>query len=113
MNDRAWEELVNLIDDQYSIDNSQRKEEPLEGEKKLKQTVESIQFEKDNVKYKIERITGPRIIDKKTFYSGHSAANHSQYVYDPEETSTKVLFYKQLPDGHFNEISPEDLMMNS
>jgi hypothetical protein len=113
MNDRAWEELVDLIDDQYTVDKSDRREEPLEGEKKLKQTVESIEFEKDNAKFRIERISGPRIIDKKTFYSGHSAASHSQYVYDPEETSSKVVFYKQLTDGNFNEISPEDLMMTS
>ncbi len=113
MNERAWEELVDLIDDQYTIDRSDRRTEALEGEKKLKKTVESIEFEKDNVKFKIERETGPRIIDKKTFYSGHGSANHSQYVYDPEETSSKVLFYKQLPDGNYNEISPEDLMMTS
>jgi hypothetical protein len=31
-------------------------------------------------------------------------------VYDPVETSTKVFFYKQLPDGNYNEIAPEDLM---
>lgn len=113
MNDRAWEELIDLIDDQYTIDKSDRREEALEGEKKLKQTVESIEFEKDNAKFKIERITGPRIVDKKTFYSGHGSANRMQYVYDPEETSSRVVFYKLLPDGNFNEISPEDLMMNS
>ena len=110
MNDRAWGELVDLIDEQYVIDNSNRREESLKDDKKLKQTVESIEFEKDNIKYRIERITGPRIIDRKTFYSGHGSANRIQYVYDPEETSSKVVFYKQLADGHYNEISPEDLM---
>jgi len=110
MNDRAWGELVDLIDEQYAIDNSDRREESLEDDKKLKQTVESIEFEKDNIKYRIERITGPRIIDKKTFYSGHGSANRIQYVYDPDETSSRVVFYKQLADGHYNEISPEDLM---
>ena len=113
MNDRAWGELVDLIDEQYNIDNSNRREESLEDDKKLKQTVESIEFEKDNIKYKIERVTGPRIIDRKTFYSGHGSANRIQYVYDPEETSSKVVFYKQLADGHYNEISPEDLMMGA
>jgi hypothetical protein len=110
MNDRAWGELIDLIDEQYTIDSSKRREEPLEDDKKLKQTIESIEFEKDNIKYRIERITGPRIIDKKTFYSGHGSANRIQYVYDPEETSSRVVFYKQLADGHYNEISPEDLM---
>ena len=101
MNDRAWEELIDLIDNKYEVDVSDRREEALEDNKKLKQTIESIGFEKDNIKYKIERITSPRVVDKKTF------------VYEPEETSTKVYFYKQLPDGNYNEITPEELMANS
>ncbi len=113
MNDRAWEELIDLIDNKYEVDVSDRREEALEDNKKLKQTIESIGFEKDNIKYKIERITSPRVVDKKTFYSGQGTANRLQYVYDPEETSTKVYFYKQLPDGNYNEITPEELMANS
>jgi hypothetical protein len=113
MNDKAWEDLIDLIDSQYAIDKTERAELPLEDEPKLKKTVESIHFEKDNTKFKIERVTGPRVIDKKTFYSGQGVANHAKYIYDPSETSSKVLFYRQLPDGNFNEISPEDLMATS
>lgn len=113
MSDKAWEELIDLIDTKYQVDTSDRREEPLEDDHKLKQIIESIGFEKNNTKFKIERITGPRIIDKKTFYSGQGTANRLQYVYDPEETSTKVVFYKQLPDGHYNEITPEELMAES
>ena len=113
MNDRAWEELVDLLDEQYTIDKSDRREEVLADNKKHKQIIESIEFEKDNTKFKIERITGPRILDRKTFYSGHGSANRIEYVYDDEETSTKVIFYKQLPDGNYNEIAPEDLMSTS
>ncbi len=111
MSDKAWEQLVDLIDTKYTVDSSASRQEPLEDNKKLQQTIEAIFFEKDNFKYKIERITAPRIVDKKTFYSGHGAANRSQYTYDPEEISTKVVCYKQLPDGHYNEIAPEDLML--
>ena len=110
MYDRAWEELVELIDTKYEVDNSDRSEVPLEDDHKYKKIIESIFFEKDNTKFKIERVTSPRIVDKKTFYSGHASANQLKYVYDPVETSTKVFFYKQLPDGNYNEIAPEDLM---
>lgn len=113
MSDKAWEELVDLIDNKFIIDKSDLREESIEGEPKLKNKIYSIFFEKDNTKYRIERVVGPRIIDKKTFYSGHSTANHSKYVYDPDEVSSKVIFYKQLADGNFNEISPEELMSNS
>lgn len=110
MSDKAWEELIDLIDTKYQVDASDRREEPMQDNHKLKQVIDSIEFEKNNTKFKIERVTSPRIIDKKTFYSGQSSANRLQYIYDPEETSTKVLFYKQLPDGHYNEITPEELM---
>jgi len=113
VSDKAWEDLIDLVDSKYTIDSTEKKQQPVEDNHKLSQTIEAIGFEKDNIKFKIERITGPRIIDKKTFYSGQGSANRVQYIYDPEETSSKVVCYKQLPDGHFNEISPEDLMMSS
>ena len=113
MSDKAWEDLIELVDSKYTIDSSDKTQQPVEDNHKLTQTTESICFEKDNTKFKIERVTGPRIIDKKTFYSGHGSANRIQYIYDPEETSSKVVCYKQLTDGHYNEISPEDLMMSS
>lgn len=108
MSDKAWEELIDLIDTKYQIDDTNRVEEALEDNKKLKRTVESIFFEKDNQKYKIERVTSPRITDKKTFYSGHNTANRVTYEYDPEEISTKVLFYTQTSNENWNELSPED-----
>lgn len=110
MSDKAWEDLVDLIDQKYSIDRTEKKELPLEDDLKLKKNLEIIYFEKDNIKYKIERTVGPRILDKKTFYSGQGVANHAKYVYDPVEKSSKVLFYRELADGNFNEISPEELM---
>lgn len=108
MSDKAWEELIDLIDTKYQIDDSGRVEESLEDNKKLKRIVESIMFEKDNTKFKIERVTSPRITDKKTFYSGHNTANRVTYQYDPDEKSVKVLFYAQTPNGNWNELSPED-----
>lgn len=113
MSDKAWEQLIDLIDTKYQVDASSRREDPLEDDHKLKQITESIEFEKDNVKFKIERITSPRVLEKKTFYAGHGTANRLQNVYDPDETTTRVVFYRQLADGHYNEISPEDLMAES
>lgn len=110
MNDRAWDELVDLIDTKFTVDKNDRKTEKLEDNHELTRTIESIEFEKDNVKYKIERITSPQIVDKKTYYHRSGSADRLQYVYDPEETSSKMVFYKQLPDGYWNEIQPEDLL---
>lgn len=111
MSDKAWDELINLIDEKYHIDSSDRLTEKLEDDGALTRTIERIEFEKDNVKYRIDRITGPLILDKKTHYHHRGSANRIEYVYDPEETSTKVVFYQQLADGHFNEISPESMLV--
>jgi len=110
MSDKGWDDLINLIDEKYGIDSSDRLSEKLEDDGALKKTIERIDFEKDNIKYRIERVTSPAIIDKKTHYHQKGSADRVQYVYDPEETSTKVLFYKQLADSNYNEISPEDML---
>lgn len=113
MSDKAWEDLTDLIDQKFSVDKIESGEFPLDDEPKLKKSVQTIYFEKNNIKFKITREVSPRVVDKKTFYSGQGVANHAKYVYDPSETSGKVYFFKQLPDGNFNEISPEELMSDS
>lgn len=110
MNDNSWDNLVNLIDEKYTIDNSERLTEKLEDDGKLTRTIERIDFERDNQKFRIERVESPMIIDKKTFYHQRGTADHAKFVYDPEETSKKVFFYRRLPDGNYNEITPEELM---
>lgn len=110
MNDTAWEELVNRIDEMYTLDNSTRVVEKLEDNPKLSKTIQRIEFEKDNVKYRIDNVESPKINDKKTFYHHKGTADRVEYIYDPEETSKKVIFYRKLADGDYNEISPEEMM---
>jgi len=110
MGEKAWDELINLIDEKYQIDSSDRLQEDVEDHPELKRIIERIEFEKDNIKYRIDRVTSPAIIDKKTHYHHRGSANRIEYVYDPEEITTKVVFYKQLSDGHYNEISPESML---
>lgn len=110
MSDNAWEELIDRIDAMYTVDSSVRLQEPLEDDSKLKQTIERIEFEKDNIKYRIDRVTSPAILDRKTHYHHRGSANRIEYVYDPEDTTTKVVFYKKLADGNYNEITPESML---
>lgn len=110
MSDKSWEDLVDRIDQAYTIDNSEKLTESIEEHPNLKRNIERIEFEKDNKKFRIERVTSPTIIDKKTHYSHRGVANRIEYQYDPNETSSKVVFYMQLADGHWNEITPEAMM---
>lgn len=110
MNDRAWEELIDKIDELYAVDQMGKREEKLDDDQKLKRSIESIEFERDNVKYKVERITSPAILEKKTYYHRVGGANRIENIYDPVETTKKVMFFKAQTDGSWNEIGPEELL---
>lgn len=110
MNDRAWGDLVDKLDELYQIDKSYKREEKLEDNKDLSRSIESIEFERDNRKFKVERTTSPAIVDKKTFYTKVGGANRVENIYDPTETTTRVAFFRQQPDGYWNEITPEELL---
>ena len=109
MNDRGWEELVDWIDQKYEIDSHKKTEEAMPDDPNLKQQIEVIEFTKDDQAHRIERITSPRILDKKTFYHKTGASERDQYVYDPIETSSKVVFWRQSA-GEWHEIKPEALL---
>ena len=110
MTDHAWEKLVDMIDTKFEIDKHAKSEEAIDGQPSLKRHIDAIFFEKDNQKYKIERVTSPAIKDTKTHYVHRGAAQRVQQNYDPHETSSKVIFYKAEADGYYNEISPEDMI---
>lgn len=110
MSDRAWEELVDLIDTKYTIDNHTRQAEAIEGQPQFKRQVEAIFFEKDNQKYKIERSESPAVTDSKTHYVHRGAAQRVERSYDPHETVKRVAFFRQQPDGYWNEIQPEAML---
>ncbi|MFO0955736.1 MAG: hypothetical protein U0526_04370 [Candidatus Saccharibacteria bacterium] len=110
MSDQAWDQLVDLIDQKYEIDNHKKTKEPLEDHPDLSRTIDAIFFEKDNQKFKIERVTSPAVVDTKTHYARSGTAQRVEKKYDPEETVHRVAFYQQQSDGYWNEIPPEALM---
>lgn len=110
MNEKNWDELTMRIDDMYTIDVRDKFTEQLPDNPKYKRAIERIEFEKDNIKYRIDNIESPAILDKKTIYHHRGPADHVEYIYDSEETSKKIVFYRQMPDGYWNEISPEEMM---
>lgn len=110
MNDRSWEELIDRIDEKYQVDKHYKSENKLEDNPKYSAKIEAIEFERDNIKFKIERVTSPAIVDKKTYYHKVGGANRVENIYDPTETTNKVQFFRQQPDGYWNEISPEELL---
>lgn len=110
MSDKTWEELVDLLDVRYTIDNHTRREEPLEDQPSLKRRVETLELEKDNQKYRVERISQPAVSDVKTHYARSGVASRVEKSYDKDEWTHNVAFYRQTPSGHWNEIQAEDFL---
>lgn len=108
MNQRGWDELVDLVDQKYGLSSHNKKEQQLEDNNQLKKTIETIEFDKDGTKYRVERITSPAVVDKKTYYHRSGVQNRIENVYDDTETSSKLVFFKQI-SGEWMEISPEQL----
>ena len=96
MNDAAWERLVDAIDVTVGIDSHNRSQRPLEDRPDLTQQVEQIEFERGGQAFRLERTTGPAILDRKTHYSHRAGtANRVEYIYDEHELANKVTLYRE------------------
>lgn len=98
MNQEKWEDLKAMIKNKFSIKDNKIEETDL-GEKedgtKIIENKEIIEFESPLGRIKLERITKPRIIDKKTLYSRRIGGNIKvEYVYSPDETVDQLKAYK-------------------
>lgn len=109
MSDKAWMELTDLIETKYGINSANNFKSPLDDKPELEKTVNEIIFTRDGLQYKIMRTTSPRIIDKKTIYRGHGNAKNVENIYDPDEVSVRVDFYK-LSNQEWIDIKPEELL---
>lgn len=110
--DAGWDRLVDAIDLKFGIEDHGRGTEPLPDRADLTQTVQFVTFKKDGQLFKMERITGPAIIDRKSHY--HKAAGQAvrfENVYDPNETSHKTNFYAQ-GSGGWEPIEASQLALN-
>lgn len=108
MSDHAWEELLDVIDQRYGIISHQTEKRPLPDNHELEATVTSVIFHKADQEYKFERTISPRIIDKKSYYHRSGGANRIENIYDPTETSNKVILYRKTSDD-WVEINPEGI----
>lgn len=110
MSDKAWDDLVSLLEDKYPELKFDRKTEPLQDQPKYNKTTETLEFDKDGKTYRVVRVSTPQIVDKKSHYTHRGTAQRVEYTYNPEETSSKVTFYSQLANGEFVEIDPQAMI---
>lgn len=97
--DKAWERIVDAIDVKFGVSEHGHQTRKIVDAPHLTQNVSFIVFERNGQDFRIERIQGPAIIDKKTIGAKRAGAEvRYQYIYDPEETSIKTVMYRAVGD---------------
>ena len=108
--DKAWERIVDAIETKYGLTDHGRQTRPVADRHDLTEHVAFIVFERGGERYKLERVQGPAIIDRKTFGAKRIGSDvRYENVYDPEETSMRTNFYRGDEAGEWVAIDPSEL----
>jgi hypothetical protein len=107
--DKSWDRIVDAIDTRFGIDKHGRSERKIPDAMHLTEKVAFIEFERGGEPYRLERTTGPAIIDRRTVGARRAGAEvRFENVYDPDEIGHKTSLFKKDGD-EWAAISPEEL----
>lgn len=99
MNEASWERLTDAIDIKLGVDRHGRTTQPLEDQPELEQKIEFFEFEQAGRPLRLERRTGPAIVDRKSHYSHRGGtANRIENIYDPSEIVHSVVLLEKQGD---------------
>lgn len=102
MNNNKWEELINMVENKFGIlEHGTEKTEDGMGD------IAFIVFNGPQGRVKLELMTRPVIIDKKTTYSKRAgtAASSVEYIYSDTEKTQKLHAFLWSAEG-WREIPP-------
>ncbi len=107
--DKAWDRIVDAIEAKFGIKNHGRTKRPVADAQDLTEYVAYVVFDREGEEYKLERVQGPAITDRKTVGARRAGAvTHMQNVYDPDEVSFHTNLYRK--DGtEWEAVSPSAL----
>lgn len=107
--DHAWDRIVDAVDTKFGLIDHGRSKREVADAKDLTEYVSFVVFKRDGERYKLERVQGPAIIDRKTIGARRAGATVIYHnVYDPDETSFRTNLYKH--DGiEWEQIDPKEL----
>jgi hypothetical protein len=107
--DKAWDRIVDAIDTKFGLKDHGRAKRPVEDAQEFTEYVSFVVFERDGERYKLERVQGPAVIDRKTIGARRAGATvRMQNVYDPEETSFRTNLFREEA-GEWVSIDPREL----
>jgi hypothetical protein len=107
--DKAWDRIVDAIDQKFGIDDHGRTKRPVTDAPNLTESVSFIVFKRDGARYKLERVQGPAIIDRRTMGARRAGAiTRVENVYDASETSLRTNLFRET-GGDWEAIDPSAL----
>ena len=107
--DRGWDRIVDAIDAKFGVKEHGRSKRRVEDAHDLTEHVSFVVFERAGERYKVERVQGPAIIDRKTIGARRAGADvRYQNVYDPDETSFRTNLYR-LDADEWVAVDPSQL----
>ncbi len=105
--DKAWDRIVDAVDTKFGLTDHGRSKRAVADAPELTEHVSYVVFDRDGDEYKLERVQGPAIIDRKTMGARRAGATtRVENVYDPEETSFRTNLYRKDAAGEWEPIDP-------
>jgi hypothetical protein len=107
--DRAWDRIADAIDTKYGLVDHGRSKRPVADAQHLTEYISYIVFDREGERYKVERVQGPAIIDRKTMGARRAGAvTRMENVYNADEVSFRTNLYRQEGDD-WTAIDPSAL----
>ena len=106
--DKAWDRITDAIDTKFGIDKHGRGKRPVEDSHDLTEDFAWVEFERSGQRFKIERVHGPAIADRKTIGARRAGASvRYENVYDPTELAFRTRLFTQNAQGEWEETNAD------
>ena len=114
MNPNKWENLIYLAEEKFGIDK-QYAEDFVVAEtsmgKKIMGRKEIVEFNSPLGRIRLEKVSRPRVIDKKVLHTKRIGGKTAvDFVYSEEDLVVEIKIYKQKSDADWEEINPEAMV---
>jgi hypothetical protein len=97
MQEKAWEGLLDRLEDKYGEVKVQRREDIRNDDlgNEIKSQVQFVEFDMSGNSFRVEKITSPMILDKKTHYTHTAGARANiEYILSETETTSKMKVFR-------------------
>jgi len=97
MNDERWQDLKDKIENKFGEFDQDTEDVFIEDDlgHKIPQKIETLEFNSDLGRLRIERVSHPKILDRKAHYTKGAGGADVEYVTSEDEFTYKINVYKK------------------